>query len=79
MSQRVQIRNRTVNKSIRKVVSTGMEKRISDEVQGSSYLKATRSEAIEIMLEMLFERFTDLESLTEQLERRLIAKRKSIE
>ncbi|MCK4734533.1 MAG: hypothetical protein KAT65_18905 [Methanophagales archaeon] len=79
MSQRVQIRNRTVNKSIRKVVSTGMEKRISDEVQRSSYLKATRSEAIEIMLEMLFERFTDLESLTEQLERRLIAKRKGIE
>ena len=59
------------------VMSTETEKRISDEVKKLKYLKATRSEVLEIMLEMFFERFSDRDNLTEELERRVIAKRKS--
>ena len=59
--------------------SAGTEERISAEVKKLKYLKATRSEVIELMMEMLFEKVTDQNSFSEQLERRLIAKRKSIE
>ena len=60
------------------VMNSEIEKRISDEVKKLKYLKATRSEVIEIMMEMFFERFPDPEILTEQLESRVIAKRKGV-
>ena len=60
------------------VMNSEIEKRISDEVKKLKYLKATRSEVIEIMMEMFFEGFPDPEILTEQLESRVIAKRKGV-
>ena len=60
------------------VMNSEIEKRISDEVKKLKYLKATRSEVIEIMMEMFFEGFSDPKILTEQLESRVIAKRKGV-
>jgi len=60
------------------VMRSEIEKQISDEVEKLRYLKATRSEVLEIMLEMFFERFPDHDKLTEELERRVIAKRKGV-
>jgi hypothetical protein len=60
------------------VMSSGTEERIAAEVKKLKYLKATRSEVIELMLEMTLEHQGDSNRLSEELERRLIAKRKSI-
>ena len=60
------------------VMRSEIEKQISDEVEKLRYLKATRSEVLEIMLEMFFERFSDRDNLTEELEQRVIAKRKGV-
>jgi len=60
------------------VMRSEIEKQISDEVKKLKYLKATRSEVLEIMMEMFFERFPGHGNLTEELERRVIAKRKGV-
>lgn len=58
------------------VISEGLEKELSKEVKKGKYLKANRSEVIEMMLEMVFEKVEDRNKFSEYLRGRIIEKRK---
>lgn len=57
-------------------VTEKLLERIDLEVAKASYLNASRSEVIEIMLEILFAEVTDEEKFSEYLRGRIIEKRK---
>ena len=59
------------------VMSEGLEKGLSKEVKKGKYLKVNRSEVIETMLEMVFEKIENRDKFSEYLRSRIIEKRKA--